>query len=41
VVTLQRQVAWLPGMARGRVALISPQTVRVLRLRAYESAYEK
>jgi hypothetical protein len=29
-------VAWLPGMARGRVALISPQTVRVLRLRALE-----
>jgi tRNA(Ile)-lysidine synthase len=36
VVTLEGQVAWLPGMARGRVALISPQTVRVLRLRALE-----
>jgi tRNA(Ile)-lysidine synthase len=36
VVTLEGQVAWLPGMARGRVALISPQSVRVLRLRALE-----
>jgi tRNA(Ile)-lysidine synthase len=36
VVTLEGQVAWLPGMARGQVALISSQTIRVLRLRALE-----
>ncbi len=36
VVTVEGQVAWLPGMARGRVALINPETVRVLRLRAVE-----
>jgi tRNA(Ile)-lysidine synthase len=36
VVTLEGQAAWLPGMARGQVALISLQTVRVLRLRAFE-----
>ncbi len=34
VVTLKGEVAWLPGLARGRVALIGPSTRRVLRLHA-------
>ncbi|HVA40760.1 MAG TPA: tRNA lysidine(34) synthetase TilS [Candidatus Binataceae bacterium] len=38
VVTLEGQVAWLPGMVRGRIALIGPETVRVLRLQAFEDA---
>ena len=38
VITLEGQVAWLPGMVRGRVALIGPETVRVLRLQAFEDA---
>ena len=38
MVTLDGQVAWLPGMVRGRVALVSEQTVSVLRLRAFEEA---
>jgi tRNA(Ile)-lysidine synthase len=38
MVTLSGQVAWLPGMVRGRVALVSEGTVSVLRLRAFEEA---
>jgi len=38
VVTLEGQVAWLPGMTRGRVALVTGETVRVLRLQAFEHA---
>lgn len=38
VVTVDSEVAWLPGMARGRVALITPATSRVLRLRAHDGA---
>jgi tRNA(Ile)-lysidine synthase len=38
MVTLGGQVAWIPGMARGRVALVSEETVSVLRLRAFEEA---
>jgi tRNA(Ile)-lysidine synthase len=34
VVTLEGQVAWIPGMVRARVALIGSETVRVFRLRA-------
>jgi tRNA(Ile)-lysidine synthase len=34
VVTLEGKVAWIPGMVRGRVALIGSETVRVFRLRA-------
>ncbi|HZO82781.1 MAG TPA: tRNA lysidine(34) synthetase TilS [Candidatus Binataceae bacterium] len=34
VVTLAGEVAWLPGLARGRVALIGPLTRQVLRVRA-------
>ena len=36
VVTLEGQIAWLPGMVRGRVALVTQETVRVLRLQAFE-----
>lgn len=38
VVTLEGQVAWIPGMVRGRVALIGAETVRVFRLRAFDDA---
>ena len=38
VVTLEGRVAWLPGMVRGRVALVTEETSRVLRLRAFEDA---
>jgi tRNA(Ile)-lysidine synthase len=38
VITLEGQVAWLPGLVRGRIALIGPETVRVLRLQALEDA---
>ncbi|HEY2523914.1 MAG TPA: tRNA lysidine(34) synthetase TilS [Candidatus Binataceae bacterium] len=38
MVTLGGQVAWLPGIVRGRVALVSEETVSVLRLRAFEEA---
>jgi tRNA(Ile)-lysidine synthase len=38
VITLEGQVAWLPGLVRGRIALIGPQTVRVLRVQALEDA---
>ncbi|MGH7226290.1 MAG: tRNA lysidine(34) synthetase TilS, partial [Gemmataceae bacterium] len=38
VVTLNGEVAWLPGMVRGRVALITEETVRVLCLRAFDDA---
>ena len=38
VVTLEGQVAWVPGMVRGRVALVREKTVGVLRLRAFEAA---
>ncbi len=38
VVTLQGQIAWVPGMVRGRVALVTEETVQVLRLRAFEYA---
>lgn len=34
VVTLKGEVAWLPGLSRGRVALIGPSTRQVLRVRA-------
>ncbi len=36
VVALGGEVAWLPGLARARVALITPATRRVLRVRAQE-----
>ena len=38
VVTLREEIAWLPGMVRGRVALVTGETVRVLRLQAFEPA---
>jgi tRNA(Ile)-lysidine synthase len=38
MVMLDGQVAWLPGMVRGRVALVSAETVWLLRLRAFEEA---
>jgi tRNA(Ile)-lysidine synthase len=38
VVTLEEEIAWLPGMVRGRVALVTGETVRVLRLQAFEPA---
>jgi tRNA(Ile)-lysidine synthase len=38
VVTLEGQIAWLPGMVRGQVALVTRETVRVLRLQAFEHA---
>ncbi len=38
VVTLEGQIAWLPGMVRGRVALVTQETVQVLRLQAFEHA---
>jgi tRNA(Ile)-lysidine synthase len=38
VVTLEGQIAWVPGMVRGRVALVTQETVRVLRLQAFEHA---
>jgi tRNA(Ile)-lysidine synthase len=38
VVTLEDMVAWIPGMVRGRVALIGAETVRVFRLRAFDDA---
>ncbi|HVB78699.1 MAG TPA: tRNA lysidine(34) synthetase TilS [Candidatus Binataceae bacterium] len=38
VVTLEGRIAWLPGMVRGRIALVGPETVRVLRLHAFEDA---
>jgi tRNA(Ile)-lysidine synthase len=37
IMTLEERVAWLPGLARGRVALISPSTRRILRIRAEKS----
>jgi tRNA(Ile)-lysidine synthase len=37
VVTLDGRVVWIPGMVRGRVALIGPETVRVLRVRAFQA----
>lgn len=36
LVTVDGQVAWLPGIARGRVALIDRETVRVFCLRAID-----
>ncbi len=38
VITLEGQIAWLPGMVRGRVALVTRETVRVLRLQAFKPA---
>ncbi len=38
VITLEGQIAWVPGMVRGKVALITEETVRVLRLQAFEHA---
>lgn len=38
VVTLKGQVAWIPGMVRGRVALVTADTVSVLCLRAFDGA---
>ena len=38
VVTLKGEIAWLPGMVRGRIALVTRETVHVLRLRAFEPA---
>lgn len=34
VVVLNKQVAWLPGLVRGQVALVTPSTRRTLRVRA-------
>jgi tRNA(Ile)-lysidine synthase len=36
VVTFEGRIAWLPGMVRGRVALVTEETFRVLRLQAFE-----
>lgn len=36
VVTLKGEVAWLPGLVRGRVALVTPAARQVLRVRARE-----
>lgn len=36
VVTLEGRIAWLPGMVRGRVALVTEETIRVLRLQAFD-----
>ncbi|HVA84402.1 MAG TPA: tRNA lysidine(34) synthetase TilS [Candidatus Binataceae bacterium] len=41
VVTFEGRIAWLPGMVRGRVALITEETVRVMRLRAFEDAVHR
>ncbi|MGH7914887.1 MAG: tRNA lysidine(34) synthetase TilS [Candidatus Binataceae bacterium] len=38
VVTLEGRIAWLPGMVRGRVALVTEKTIRVLRLHAFAEA---
>ncbi len=38
VVTLEGQAAWLPGLARGRIALVTRETIRVLRLHAFAQA---
>ena len=38
VVTLEGQAAWLPGLARGRIALVTRETIRVLRLHAFSQA---
>ena len=38
VVILGGQVAWVPGMVRGRVALVTEETVQVLCVRAFEYA---
>ncbi len=38
VVTLGEKIAWVPGMVRGRVALVSDRTARVLCLNALEDA---
>jgi tRNA(Ile)-lysidine synthase len=38
VVTLQGQIAWVPGVARGRVALVTEGTVQVLCLRSFDYA---
>ena len=38
VVTLGERIAWVPGMVRGRVALVSDRTARVLCLNALEDA---
>jgi tRNA(Ile)-lysidine synthase len=38
VVTLEGQIAWLPGVVRGRVALVTRETVQVLRLQAFHTA---
>jgi tRNA(Ile)-lysidine synthase len=38
VVTLDGRIAWLPGMVRGRVALVTAETNRVLRLHAFEES---
>ncbi len=37
VVALGEEIAWLPGMVRGRIALITPDTSRILRLRARQT----
>jgi tRNA(Ile)-lysidine synthase len=36
VVTLRGQIAWVPGMVRGRVALVTEETVQILCVRAFE-----
>jgi tRNA(Ile)-lysidine synthase len=38
VVTLDGRIAWLPGMVRGRVALVTEETVRVMCLHAFDDA---
>jgi tRNA(Ile)-lysidine synthase len=38
VVTLEGQIAWIPGMVRGRVALVTEETANVICLRAFEGA---
>jgi len=38
IVTLAGEVAWLPGLVRGRAALISKATETVLRVEAHEIA---
>jgi tRNA(Ile)-lysidine synthase len=38
VVTLKEHVAWVPGMVRGNVALVRPDSSKVLRLNALETS---
>jgi tRNA(Ile)-lysidine synthase len=41
VVTLDGRIAWLPGMVRGRIALVTEETVRVMCLHASDDTVRK